>query len=196
MDFPDGATPIDPDELLGLKFKHIETRSQLDQMEQVNIQEGLLWLMKQKNSDVLNIQFCLKLHTQLFGSVWDWAGEFRKTEKNIGIDPIYISVELRKLFDDTKAWIEYETYQPFEAALRFHHRMAYIHPFVNGNGRHARIMADTLLRVVYDSPEINWTEQNLNNISTHRKNYINALRSADAHDFEPLLSLFKLSADK
>ena len=192
MDYPDGATPLDPDELGGLKFKHIETRSQLDQMEQVNIQDGLMWLDKQKKANILTLQFCLELHKRLFGRVWDWAGEFRQTEKNIGINPMYVSVELQKLLDDVQAWIEFKTYTPKESALRFHHKLVQIHVFANGNGRHARIMADAILKFIYQSPQMNWSGQNLQQASNQRKNYIKALRKADAHDFEPLLTMFEL----
>jgi len=192
MDYPDGATPLDPDELGGIKFKHIETRSQLDQMEQVNIQDGLMWLDKQKNTDILTLQFTLELHKRLLGKVWDWAGKFRQSEKNIGINPMYVSVELKKLLDDVQAWIEFKTYTPKESALRFHHRLVQIHVFANGNGRHARIMADALLKFIYKSPQMNWSGQNLQQASNQRGNYIKALRKADAHDFEPLLTMFEL----
>lgn len=192
MDYPHGATPLDPDELDGLKFRHIETRGQLDQMEQVNIQSGLVWLKKQKNADILTLQFCLELHKRLFGKVWDWAGKIRQSEKNIGINPLYVSIELTKLLGDVKAWIEFDSYEPKEAALRFHHRLVQIHVFANGNGRHSRIFADALLKFVYKSPQINWLGQNLQSSSEHRKKYIEALRKADAHDFIPLLTMFEL----
>ena len=195
MDYPEGATPLDPDELQGLKFKHIETRGELDQMEQVNIQSGLMWLDKQKKSDILSLQFCLELHKRLFGEVWKWAGKYRQTEKNIGIHPFNISVELKKLLDDVKAWIEFNTYTAKEVVLRFHHRLVYIHVFTNGNGRHARIMADAVLKFIYSSRGLNWIGQNLQQISKQRKQYIAALRSADAHDFEPLLSRFEISKE-
>lgn len=193
MNYPEGATPLDPDELEGLKFKHIETREQLDQMEQVNIQQGLIWLDKQKDPEILSIHFCLELHKRLFGEVWDWAGSFRQSEKNIGINPIYISVELKKLLDDVRAWREFKTYTPKESALRFHHRLVKIHVFSNGNGRHSRIMADALLKFIYKFPQMNWSGQNLQNANEHRKKYIASLRKADAQDYETLLSLFELN---
>ena len=89
----DGATPLDPDEMEGLRFKHIQTRGQLDELEQANIQNGLKWLSKKKAPDVLRKGFVRELHKKLFGEVWIWAGTFRKTEKSIGIDPIQISIQ-------------------------------------------------------------------------------------------------------
>ena len=139
IDEPDGATPLDPDEMEGLRFKHITSRGELDQLEQANIVEGLQWLKKQKNADVLSEGFVRDLHKRLFGQVWKWAGSFRKTEKSIGGDPVQIAIQLRQLLDDTRYWIEHEVCPPKELAARFHHKLVLIHLFPNGNGRHARI---------------------------------------------------------
>lgn len=120
---PDGATPLDPDELEGLKFGHVKTRGELNELEQVNIQSGLLWLARRRNGDVLSEDFIRRLHRRLFGDVWRWAGSFRATEKNIGVDPVQIGVQLRMLLDDAGYWAEHETYPALEAAARFHHRL-------------------------------------------------------------------------
>ncbi len=148
IEYPAGATPLDPDEMEGLKFRHVTTRSQLDHLEQANIEEGLVWLQRYKDTEILNEGFARELHKRLFGDVWAWAGTFRKTEKNIGVDPLQIGVQLRMLLDDARFWIDNGTYEPLEAAVRFHHRLVYIHLFANGNGRHARIMADAMLTKV------------------------------------------------
>ncbi len=185
---PDGATPLDPDELQGLKFKHIKVRRQLDELEQINIIDGMKWLKKQKNADVISEEFTCLLHTKLFGKVWQWAGKFRKTERNIGCDPLHISVNLRNLFDDAKFWIENKTFSNKEIATRFHHRLVAIHPFPNGNGRHSRIMADAILTHVLKDSAIDWSSgKSLQAMSAHRTNYISALRKADAGDMIALL---------
>ena len=185
---PPGATLLDPDEMEGLKFKHVTTRGELDELEQANVESGLLWLSRQRKLNVLTEGFALKLHQQLFGGVWHWAGTFRKTEKNIGIDPLYISVELRKLLDDARYWAGHKTYAPVEAAARFHHRLVSIHLFANGNGRHARILADAMLDWVYATPPIDWAGgQNLQVFNDLRTHYIHALRAADRGDINPLL---------
>lgn len=185
---PDGATPLDPDELEGLKYKHVKTRSELDELEQVNIQQGLLWLVRARPKDVLSEDFIRKLHKQLLGDVWSWAGTFRQTEKNIGIDPIQIAVELRKLLDDARYWAENSSYKPLEAAARFHHRLVQIHCFPNGNGRHARIMTDIYLQECFARPPIDWAAgQDLLKDNARRDSYIAALRAADAANFDPLL---------
>jgi Fic-DOC domain mobile mystery protein B len=154
--YPEGATPLDPDELEGLRFKHVTTRGELDELEQANIESGLLWLSRLRHNDVLTDAFALMLHKRLFGDVWRRAGTFRRTGNNIGIDPHDISVALRTLLDDARYWAVHRTYDPIEAAARLHHRMVSIHPFPNGNGRHARVMTDAMLVRVYGTKPIDW----------------------------------------
>jgi Fic-DOC domain mobile mystery protein B len=179
----------------GLRYKHITTRGELDELEQVNIESGLLWL-RRRRKDVLTDDFAITLHKQLFGEVWTWAGTFRRTGKNTGIDPPHIGVELRTLMDDARYWAEHGTYPPAEAAIRLHHRMVFIHPFPNGNGRHARIMADTVLARVYDAKPIDWSGgYDLQKMNDRRTAYIAALRAADRGDIEPLLAFAGTQAD-
>ncbi|BCD96652.1 mobile mystery protein B [Marinagarivorans cellulosilyticus] len=186
---PDGSTPLEPEELEGLLHKHVTTRGQLDELEQYNIQDGLKWLKKQKSADPFTEGFARDLHQKLFGQVWSWAGAFRKTEKNIGIDPFQIAIQLRLLLDDAKFWVEYKTYPPHELAARFHHRMVFIHPFPNGNGRHARIMADAILIIALKEKPIDWSGGiDLQKMNNRRAEYITALRAADAGDFASLLN--------
>lgn len=193
IEYPEGATPLDYDELEGLRFSHITTRGELDHLEQANIQNGLRWLTRHKSKDILSDQFARKLHLQLFGDVWVWAGKYRLTEKNIGVDPLQISVRLRQLLDDVQYWVEHGTYTPKEAATRFHHRLVYIHPFPNGNGRHARFYADALLEKVYGTDRIDWSGgHNLQQMNKRRHQYINALRSADAGDYSQLFEFVGL----
>ena len=180
MEEPDGATPLDPDELAGLKFTHIQTRGELDQVEQVNIQDGLLWLRKQKKPDVLSETFIKRLHKEMLGEVWEWAGTFRKTEKNIEVAPEQIAVSLRNLLDDVRFWIEHKTYSAREIGLRFHHRLVQIHLFPNGNGRHARIMTDALLEKTMNEKRIHWGDANLQDAGENRDEYIAALGQAPA----------------
>lgn len=188
MQYSEGATPLDPDELMGLKYKHITTRGELDHLEQANIESGLVWLKRQKNVDLLTERFIRELHKKLFGKVWKWAGTFRMTEKNIGIDPLKISIELRNLLDDARFWIEHKTFSPIEIAVRLHHKLVFIHLFPNGNGRHARIMADALLVKGFGLKEIDWAQGiKLQSINLRRKLYIEALRQADKGDYAALL---------
>lgn len=187
-DEPAGATPLDPDEMEGLKFKHITTRGELDELEQVNIESGLLWLGRRRKTDILTDRFVRDLHRRLFGDVWKWAGQFRQTEKNIGIDPLQIVVQLRVLLDDARYWAEKSTFLPLEAGARFHHRLVQIHPFQNGNGRHARIIADVYLAERFGHAPIDWAAgHDLQHTNERRDAYLAALRAADGGDLGPLL---------
>ncbi len=103
---------------------------------------------KKKKVEVLSDEFLMEFHKRLFGKVWGWAGKYRLTEKNIGVSPSSISVEVKNLIDDTQYWVDKNIYQPIELAARFHHRLVKIHPFPNGNGRHARLMVNALLNTM------------------------------------------------
>lgn len=185
---PEGATPLNPDEKQGLKFSHITTRGELDELEQANIEQGLDWVSRRRGGNVFDDAFLRTLHKRLFGDVWSWAGEYRLTEKNIGIDPFQIGVQLRMLLDNARYWSENDVFPPLEAAARFHHRMVQIHPFPNGNGRHARIAADILLEEVYGHAPVTWASGfDLQADNERRTAYIAALRAADGGDFDQLL---------
>ena len=192
MDFPNGATPLDADEYEGLKFPHIQSRAELDVVEQANIQEGFKWLQRQrKYKDFLSIDFIRDLHLKLFGQVLEWAGTYRQTEKSIGIDPISIAVKLHNLLADANYWIKNSTYSREEFAARFHHRLVSIHPFPNGNGRLARIMTDVVLSNIMQQAAINWGADALLSDNQHRDNYINALRQADRQNYIELIKFMK-----
>ncbi len=193
----EGRPSLDPEEREGLKFKHVTTRGELDHLEQANIEEGLRWLARRRNPDILNEAFVRDLHKHLFGQVWTWAGKFRRTEKNIGIDPRNIAVALRELLDDAKYWVEHKTYPPLEICLRFHHRLVLIHPFANGNGRHARIMADALSTKVLGEELIDWAgAHDLHSMNVRRAEYIRALQLADEGDLSMLLKFARFNASK
>jgi Fic-DOC domain mobile mystery protein B len=194
-DEPAGSTPLDPDERVGLKHPHLSTREELDVLEQINIQQGLQWLRRRrKKQDVLEVSFLRELHRRLFGEVWSWAGQFRTTEKNIGVDPIHIPVRLHLLLEHAAYWVRWQTYTPEESALRLHHRLVAIHPFANGNGRHARILADVVLVDLFQRPPIQWGGREPGSGSAHRRQaYLMALRAADLGDYGPLLTFAGLS---
>ncbi|MCY4334578.1 MAG: mobile mystery protein B [Litoreibacter sp.] len=187
---PEGATPLDPDEMGDLKFDYITTRGELDELEQANITEGLRWLSRRRGGDILADEFVRILHKRLFGDVWDWAGTYRLREKNIGIEPYQISMQLRILLADARFWAENDIFDPLEAGARFHHRMVQIHPFLNGNGRHARVATDIYLSDYFDHAPIEWASGfDLQADNDRREAYIASLHSADAGDFDPLLKL-------
>jgi len=196
-EMPEGATPLTPEEIAGLKHKHVTTRGQLDELEQGNIQEGLLWINRRRDRrKVLTEAFVRELHKRLFGEVWSWAGEFRATEKNIGVTPHQIAPQLQDLLADVSYWTEHKTYSAVEICARFHHRLVYIHPFANGNGRHARILADIVAAELLETKPIDWAKgTDLQKLGSRRTEYIAALRKADAKDYRSLLAFARDEPD-
>jgi Fic-DOC domain mobile mystery protein B len=181
----DAATPLTEAEKRDLKPAYISTRAELNAAEQENIALGQDWAMRRRR-DILTESFVKSLHLHMFNDVWRWAGEFRTSERNIGIDHWEIRAALRVLLDDTNEWIKRKTYPPDEIAVRFHHRLTQIHPFPNGNGRHARLIADLLIMRL-GGERFSWGKGSLHEPGDLRKRYIAALKAADSHDVEPLL---------
>jgi len=188
---PEGATPFDPDEAEGLLLSHITTRAELDRWEQENIAEAAARAFRRNHPDILTDGFARRLHKRMFGHIWRWAGIYRKTGKNIGLDAWQIATELRTLCDNCAVWTLHAVYPPDEIAVRFHHRLTAIHPFANGNGRHARLMTDILLVQLLRQPRFTWGSGNLVNAGECRKQYIDALRAADHYDYGPLLAFVR-----
>jgi len=185
----DGSTPLTPEELEELVPSYIAIRSELNEAEQANISEAEEWAFRRKRK-VLDRSFLSTLHKKMFGNVWGWAGKFRKTEKNIGMDPAQIEVQLQELIDNCKYWIDNNTYEPDEIATRFHHRLVYIHPYSNGNGRHSRLATDLLLISIGREP-FSWGRESSVDTKETRAEYIAALRAADGHEFEALLAFVR-----
>lgn len=186
LDYPHGATPLDADELASLIPSHITTQGELNEWEQLNIVQGEQWARKQRK-EILNEGFLRQLHKQMFGETWKWAGDFRKSDKNIGVDWLNIGVELKKLLDDVRYQVEHNAFPGDEIAVRFHHRLVSIHPFPNGNGRHARMMADLLVERL-GKARFTWGSKSLVDPNDTRKQYIAALQAADARNIAPLLA--------
>ena len=184
-------TPLDKEESEGLKISTISTLGELDEFEQKNIEEAVLWAVgiKIKVDKLLSESFIKSLHKRMYGEVWKWAGKFRQSEKNIGIASWKISTELKVLLEDAKFWIENRTYSEDEIAIRFKHRIVSIHCFPNGNGRHSRLMADLIAEKVFDRKIFTWGQSNskLSNETEVRSNYLAALKKADNEDFKDLL---------
>ncbi len=183
----DAATPLTPEEMRDLIPAHIAYRRELNEAEQENIARGQTWALARQRRDLLTEKFIKDLHRHMLGDVWRWAGKFRTSERNIGIAYWEIPVAVSQLLADTKAWIEYNTYPPDEIAVRFHHRLVLVHPFPNGNGRHARMMADLLVMMNFRRERLTWGRASLHDGGLLRVRYIAALHAADHHDLDPLL---------
>lgn len=190
LEYIGGQTPIDDDEKMGLLIPTISVRSELDEFEQQNIENAVQWTMSRSftASEILTEDFVRRLHGQMFSDVWSWAGEYRRSNKNIGVDKFQIGIELRNLLDDCNYWIDHQTYSADEIAVRFSHRLVSIHCFPNGNGRHSRLIADVLVEKALRQPIFTWGRVTLSHKGTARSAYLDALRSADKGDVAPLLA--------
>lgn len=183
--YPDGATPLDPSEILELIPRHITTQQELNAWEEKNILIAQEWAFNQK--DIVSLLFIEKLHEQMFNETWKWAGQLRTTEKNLGIPWHRISIQLKQLCDDVAYQLENNTFSDDEIAIRFHHRLVWIHAFPNGNGRHARLVADCLI-VRRGAMRFSWgMHQDLYHDTPIRKQYIESLKLADHGNYSKLL---------
>jgi Fic-DOC domain mobile mystery protein B len=190
LDYVKGQTPLDENEILGLKIKTIATVGELNEHEQNNIEGAFQWAMHRKIpiETFLTKEWLFNLHYKMFSNVWDWAGQKRTTNKNIGVDKNSIDVALYHLLDATKYWIKNETYDPIEIAIRFKHSLVTIHCFPNGNGRHARLCADLLIKQMTGQDGFTWgSQRSLYQEGELRSTYIGALKLADAGDYKPLI---------
>jgi len=190
LNYINGQTPIDEDEKEGLLISTVTTRGDLDEFEQYNIEKAVEWTLKNKFKieKILTEKFIREVHKRMFGEVWKWAGAFRLSNKNIGVDKYQIAIELRNLIEDCKYWINNKTFENDEIAIRFKHRMVQIHLFPNGNGRHSRLCADIFISHVFNDHIFTWGGVNLNEKTDIRKEYLNAIYEADNNNnYIPLI---------
>ena len=191
LEYEDGQTPIDEDEKDGLLISTITTRGELDELEQRNIEEAVRWTIERRKrftaAEIITEIFVCELHKRMLSGVWQWAGSFRNSNKNIGVDKYQVALELRMLVDDCRYWIENDIYPPDEIALRFKHRIVSIHCFANGNGRHSRLIADIIVEKIFKGEVFTWGGNNSLSAGEFRSKYLAALRAADKGNYELLI---------
>lgn len=181
-------TPLSDEELSELK-PSLSTRDELNEWEAANILDATEWAFEPRNvekADPVNEPYLRELHQRMFGETWKWAGKYRQTEKTIGVLVHEIRQRLGELLGDVHYWIEHKTHGADEIAVRFHHRLVAIHPFPNGNGRHARLIADILITKLGGEP-FTWGSKDLVHKGNARTEYLKAVRLADKGDYAPLL---------
>ena len=184
--YPIGATPLNNDEIYNLIPKHLSTQKELNEWEQYNIIMAESWAFKHKRKNIMSIKFAQKLHKEMFNQTWNWAGKFRRHQTNIGVASIYISQELKLLFDDATYWINNKIYNLREIGVRLHHRLVFIHPFTNGNGRFSRLFTDIFLTNNNEN-RFTWGRGNLLQDGEIRQEYLKALKLADNYDYSLLI---------
>lgn len=185
-DVPIHATPLTAEEREGLIPSHVTLHRELNELEQQNILEADTWVFARRHNP-LRRAFLRSLHHRMFGKVWRWAGVYRSSNKNIGVDREQIQIRLDEALDNVRYWIEHKTFPPDEIAVRFHHELVFIHPFPNGNGRWSRLMAD-ILAIRLGQPRFSWGSSSLRAADKTRQAYIEALKAADNHDFTALIA--------
>ena len=194
FNLPTGATPLDPNETKDLIPTYINTQNELNQLESDNILEAVQWAYSKRSISPLDYSFMLELHKRMFKDVWKWAGKPRVTEKNIGVPWEHISSKVFQLIKNIEYWIDNEVYSFDEIAVRFHHGLVKIHIFPNGNGRHARLITNLLLRFNNKS-EFSWgrnsSSDSIDFDSAIRKKYISSLKNADNNNFKDLISFVR-----
>lgn len=190
---PDDTTPLDPEESDGLKLSFIATRAELNAAEALNIEAGLRWAGTGRSTEeILHVDFLRELHRRMFGDVWKWAGDYRRTDKNIGVSWLQVEGQVVELLRNVTAWVggEDRAWPVDEIGARFHHQLVAIHPFPNGNGRHSRASADLLI-VALGSVPFSWGRESLADTGDVRSSYVAALRAADHYDLSLLLKFVR-----
>lgn len=190
---PPGATALDAEVLQGL-IPSLTTQGELDEFEAAGIARAILWARHSRTlkKDLLTASGLCLLHKRMFQETWAWAGHFRRRESNIGVSPEAIQNNLAILLGDVQFWLEKKTFPIEEIVARFHHRLVWIHPFPNGNGRFSRLAADLLMQQNTGNT-FSWGREHLTRTSEKRENYIRALKLADRTQDYGLLMKFMQS---
>jgi Fic-DOC domain mobile mystery protein B len=178
-----GNTPLDADELMQL-IPSLATKEELNEWERKNILEAAKWALNSrvlKRADPFVEPYLRELHRRMFDQTWRWAGKYRRSNKNLGVPFHQILNHLAALLGDAQYWMEHGTFDLDEIAVRFHHRLVWIHPFSNGNGRHARLLADVIVRK-HGREEFSWGAWELVEAGPARVEYIRCLKTADANN--------------
>ena len=182
-----GETPID---VSGLKAKGIRTRKELNEAEARNIRHVVVKYFAAKPSRRaarFDLGWAKHLHKEMFGKVWVWAGSFRQTDLNLGCTWAQVPTELKVMLDDLNTW-EVSDMPLLEQAVRLHHRSVHIHPFLNGNGRWSRMLANIWLKL-HGQAVTEWPEETIGTKDIIREQYLSAIKAADKGDLEPMLTL-------
>jgi Fic-DOC domain mobile mystery protein B len=191
----DDATPLDDISGLKLPKDKVYSLKEIYVAEANNIALATIKYLAAPPSKKLapfSYEWLSKLHEEMFGNVWDWAGKFRHVELSIGIKAYQVPTVLKELTDDIAYWDKNKTFDIYKTAARIHHRAVQIHPFQNGNGRWSRMLANIYLRQNGSMP-VKWQEDLLSKENPKRNEYIKALKNADNGDYSSLIEMHKIT---
>ncbi len=190
----DDATPLNDISGLKLPKNKVYSLKEIYVYEANNIALATLKYLAappSKKTAPFSYEWLSKLHEEMFGNVWDWAGKFRHNELSIGIKAYLIPSTFKDLADDIVFWDKNKTFDIYETAARIHHRAVQIHPFQNGNGRWSRMLANIYLRQNGSMP-VKWQEDLLSKENPKRDEYIKALKAADNGDYSSLIEMHRI----
>ena len=178
----EGQTPLEPEEITGLLLQ-IRTREALNQVEEENILRARLWAAESPlvRARLLTEPVIRRVHRQMFGGVWRWAGKYRTSERNLGHPWQRLSADIHQLCGSFAFRVEQKSEDPDELAVDFHYQLVRVHAFPNGNGRHARFCADRLVENL-GRAAFSWGRADLARTGDARAQYLSALIEADAGD--------------
>lgn len=194
----DTKTQLSKEEQDGI-IPSVLTRDDLNRLEQENIMQARAWIMRRSmltSRDIFNQEFIKRLHKKMFDRVWRWAGIYRSSDKNIGVRHDHILTQLQQLLGDANYWLQNKTYNITTLAVVFHHRLVKIHPFFNGNSRHARLLGDVIV-AKYNGKKLTWgrgwdkklaKDPSVDHVVAIRRRYIEALQAADKGRYEDIIS--------
>lgn len=191
---PGEGTPLTDPERRSLRLP-VLIRKELNRAEADNISQAMTWLFFSRRrlapESVTREAWLKRLHWRMYNQVWTWAGEYRATDRNLGVPYWQIRTHMRDLEADVAAWLADASETRFsheECAVRFGYRLVVIHPFPNGNGRWSRLASDALI-VALGGHRFTWGGASLTEAGKLRRAYIAALQTADAdRDFGALLA--------
>lgn len=183
-----GETPLPHDELTALNPIIVDilgvpiTRAavyDLEQGIQDQVSEELIAAAIEGSlvvDELLSDHFVRNLHLRLYGDVWVWAGRLRQHEVNIGIAPEQIAVELRSTLDNIRyRWERTDDYTPRVLGVTVHAETVRIHPFVDGNGRTTRLLADLVYIAAQERVDFQY------DWDIGKTRYVELLREFDVH---------------
>lgn len=181
------------DDTSGLILTHLTTRTERNAAEAHIISlayDKYIFEARRKKQGArwFTNEFICAVHRDMFGSIWDWAGKYRTDNLNIGVDWRLISEQIHLLCDDFLYWDSTtSTMTVLEVAARLQNRLTKIHPFRNGNGRHARLITDIFF-YSRRHPLPEWPQTHLMSEGHQiRELYIAAMQKADQGDFSSLI---------
>ena len=177
--------------LLGIK-----TKRKMDLVEALAYERALARLERRYDKDHrFTAQDICQIHKIWLEEIYGWAGKYRKVKLTKGNFPFAFPSEIPKLMKVfEKDSLRHNTPCNFKSRERvikalaeIHAELVLIHPFREGNGRTARILA-TLMALQADMPRLNFSSIT----GRKQKKYIAAIHAGLDKDYRLMEMVFDL----